>query len=220
MLNYFQSRAPITVKAYDMMEDLQIFFNTNLALSTESTNKFFEGDGEGLNRAEIKRVLDLFMLAFHNASEKLAKYMTPARQPAIHFLMECRIFNPARVVVLSHNVKDFSHIPPFDMVPEDEFQKYVTNLAPAAVAPGFDGNHDAIQLFWNSMGDRLPNMASIVLRYLNAISNSADAERSFSLYNMIVTNRRRSLSQKSIKALVYTLSCHVCYIPVLATLRQ
>ena len=142
------------------------------------------------------------MLVFHNASEKLAKYMMPAGQPAIHFLMECRIFNPARVVVLSHNVKDFSHIPHFDMVPEDEFQKYVTNLAPAAVAPGFDGNYDAIQQFWNSMGDRLPNMASIALRYLNAISNSADAERSFSLYNMIVTNRRRSMSQKSIKALV------------------
>ena len=53
------------------------------------------------------------------------------------------------------------------------------------------------------MGDRLPTMASIALRYLNAISNSADAERSFSLYNMIVTNRRKSLSQKSIKALVF-----------------
>ena len=49
MLNYFQSRAPITVKAYDMMEDLQIFFNTNLALSTESTNSL-----KGMGRALIE----------------------------------------------------------------------------------------------------------------------------------------------------------------------
>lgn len=60
-----------------------------------------------------------------------------------------------------------------------------------------------IDLFWNSMGDKLPNLAVLALKYKDAICNSTDAERSNSLYNLVVSERRRSLNEKTIKSLLF-----------------
>ena len=46
-------------------------------------------------------------------------------------------------------------------------------------------------------------MAALAKKYSNAVCNSADSERSFSLYSLILSSRRRSLSEKSIKALCF-----------------
>lgn len=52
------------------------------------------------------------------------------------------------------------------------------------------------------MNEKLPNMCSIAATYKDAVCNSADAERSNSLYN-ILTERRRSLKETSIQALLF-----------------
>ena len=53
------------------------------------------------------------------------------------------------------------------------------------------------------MADRLPRMFDIGKRYVNAVTNSADAERSFSLYNIILTCRRRSLTEEQLKYMCF-----------------
>ena len=58
-------------------------------------------------------------------------------------------------------------------------------------------------LFWNSKTDELPQLSKLAQKYIYALVNSADAERSFSLYNLVFSDRRRSLSEDNLKALVF-----------------
>ena len=53
------------------------------------------------------------------------------------------------------------------------------------------------------MSDKLPVMSAIAIKYKDAVCNSTDAERSNSIYNMILSERRRSLSEDTIKSLVH-----------------
>ena len=46
-------------------------------------------------------------------------------------------------------------------------------------------------------------MSKLAKRYVNAVVSSADAERSFSLYNIILDCRRRSLSEDSLKYICF-----------------
>ena len=59
------------------------------------------------------------------------------------------------------------------------------------------------QLMYHSFGealkDNMPNLYVLANTYMYAVTKSANAERSFSLYNLIVTPRRRYLSTQSIK---------------------
>lgn len=90
-------------------------------------------------------------------------------------------------------------IPNFASVPEREYDLYVNMLANAAVRT--TGSVD-IDLFWRSVQDRVPKLSELAMTYKDAVTNSADAERSNSIYNLVLSHRRRALSEKSIKALV------------------
>ena len=46
-------------------------------------------------------------------------------------------------------------------------------------------------------------MSRLALRYILGTVNSADAERSFSLYNLVHSDRRRSFGEKSLKQLLF-----------------
>ncbi|CAM5134733.1 unnamed protein product [Natator depressus] len=59
------------------------------------------------------------------------------------------------------------------------------------------------QVLWLSVKERIPNIAKLALNCINAVSNSAAAERSFSLYSLILSARRKSLSEKNLKALCF-----------------
>jgi hypothetical protein len=109
------------------------------------------------------------------------------------------------VCVLSHQLQDYRAVPGLSDVPPSEFDRYVNTLAPAAVsvAGGLWSIDNNVEFFWNSMSEKLPCMTCIARTYVNVVCNSADAERSNSLYNLIVDNRRRSLSEDSIKYLLF-----------------
>uniref|UniRef100_H3ACH5 DUF659 domain-containing protein n=1 Tax=Latimeria chalumnae TaxID=7897 RepID=H3ACH5_LATCH len=76
-LDFFQSDTPVTLKAYDRLEELAIHFCCN-------TN-----DAKDMNMTS----------AYEDAGGKLKKYLSGA-QPGIKFLKEVRIFNPARISLL------------------------------------------------------------------------------------------------------------------------
>ncbi|MGH0163410.1 UNVERIFIED_CONTAM: hypothetical protein FKN15_045159 [Acipenser sinensis] len=90
--NLFESNRPVAMKAFDFLEDLQICFVANKVLKLEVCS-FFEPFGD-LPFSKKKETLAIFEQAYQLAEEKLSKYMNAA-QPAIHFLRECRIFNPS-----------------------------------------------------------------------------------------------------------------------------
>ena len=160
--------------------------------------------------AEKKRVIAVFESAIENASEKLQKYIQSdnhqAGQPGILFLKQVRIFNPSNVPVLSKDVADYPDIPGMSEVPSEEFKKYTDILAPAAIQSANSGPQNQavdIKTFWPAMVEQLPTLSTLARKYIYAVINSADVERSFSIYNFIVTSRRRSLSLASIRALTF-----------------
>ena len=57
--------------------------------------------------------------------------------------------------------------------------------------------------FWNSVSSDVPHLTSLAKRYMYNCLNSADAERSFSIYNLVFSDRRRRCSEKKLKALVF-----------------
>ena len=53
--------------------------------------------------------------------------------------------------------------------------------------------------FWNSVSSDVPHLTSLAKRYMYNCLNSADSERSFSIYNLVFSDRRRRCSEKKIK---------------------
>lgn len=75
-------------------------------------------------------------------------------------------------------------IPGFTEVPSDEFDSYFKTLGPATLRASPSGMVD-LDVFWDDLQERLPMLSSLAKRDKDAISNSADAERSNSLYKLI-----------------------------------
>jgi len=198
-LDLFLSRQPVTLKCFEILEDLMIYFSVNQQFTLETCIDYFD-QAEDLNLQDRRSLLSSFGEAFELASEKLTKYLTPEGQPGIEFLKACRVFNPARVTIIPHGQANYLAIPGFSEVPAEEFKKYTDYIVPEAVQGSIPVN---IDLFWQSTVDSLPTLSKLAIRYKNAVTNSADAEQSFSLYNLIVQGRRRSLSPKNIKSLVF-----------------
>lgn len=93
--------------------------------------------------------------------------------------------------------EDLSSIPGFQDIPKEEINLYFTKFAPAAVRASelltqiYSGtackNHYLSCPGWQKDG----------------VTNSADVERSNSIYKLVLSSRRRSLSEPNIKALVF-----------------
>lgn len=197
LCDLFESNRPVTMKVVDLWEDLQVTFAANKELKEESCNHFFVPN---LPCAKKKETLAKFEQAYQLAEEKLSKYMDGA-QPAMQFLRECRVFNPRCVILFSED-EDLSSIPGFKEIPKKEIHLYFTKFGPAAVKASDSGVIDT-DLFWDSMQVPLSQLSRLAKRYKECVTNSADVERSNSIYKLVLSSRRRSLSEPNIKALVF-----------------
>ena len=130
-IDIFQSRRPLTLKAFDYLEDLQIFLTTHLELPYDSCVDFFN-DADDMPLMQKKELVNTFKEAFELAATKLQKYIDGA-QPGIHFLHQIRLFNPSRISILSRNKNDYDAIPLMPEVCDEEFYLYFDKLAPQAV---------------------------------------------------------------------------------------
>ena len=209
-IDVFQSRKPVTLKAFEALENLQIYFETNMALPLEAINHFFTEcpEGDEMTFQKKRAIKEIFMEAMENASEKLLKYLDlgAGGQPAINFLKEVRVFDPNSAPRMSQNLADYDHIPGMSDIPRTEFVKYLTKLCPDAITAANTGPQREsvnVTVFWASVKDEVPHLYQLACRYMNAVTNSADAERSFSLYNLILTPRRRSLSTTTLQQLAF-----------------
>ncbi|TDH05603.1 hypothetical protein EPR50_G00124200 [Perca flavescens] len=78
------------------------------------------------------------------------------------------------------SVASYKAIPGFTEVQSDEFDSYFKTLGPAAFRAAPSGVVD-LDVFWDGLQERLPVLSSLAKRYKDAVSNSADAERSNSI---------------------------------------
>ena len=56
--------------------------------------------------------------------------------------------------------------------------------------------------FWKGMSERIPDLAKIALEFVFVSVNSVDAERSFSVYKNVVSDKCHNLSDRSTAILV------------------
>jgi hypothetical protein len=144
-LEYFESQKSCTLLAIEKLEELQIFLETHSVLSQETSSRFVDAK---------QNLLLIFEEAMMVSADKLVKCLEDDKQdqPAIHFLKQCRIFNPSRVPVLPQRLTEYSAIPAFvETVPQDEFILYIDVLAPEAIRATVPPD-----LFWRGIQDRLP----------------------------------------------------------------
>ena len=130
----------------------------------------------------------------------MAKYLTTDGQPAAEYLKEVRVFDPAAVPRMSRDPSNYVNIPGFSEVPADEVRQYFEKFAPEVLVAAGSPESNA---FCKSVSPDLPQLSALAMRYKDTVTISADAERSFSLYNLVFSPRRRSLSNQSLVALVF-----------------
>ncbi|MGH0136888.1 UNVERIFIED_CONTAM: hypothetical protein FKN15_019565 [Acipenser sinensis] len=187
-----QIHKPVVTDVYDTLADLAIYLETHMS-ATPMEYSSFAANADNLPPGVKQALFQTMKQASEDTLEKLFKYQDGA-QPAMPFLKAARIFNPTKMCLISHERAAYdAAISGFMDVPEFELQLYHRTLVPAVLQNMEINLHD----FWASAANRVPKLAALALKYINSVTNSADAERSFSLYNLIVTDRRQGLSEES-----------------------
>ncbi|XP_017281833.1 uncharacterized protein LOC108241875 [Kryptolebias marmoratus] len=199
LLDIFQSRCPATTKLYNYLEDLPMNFDASKTLQYEACAQYFVD--HDLPLGTKKEILNAVEQAYNNAEDKLAKYMSHG-QPGINVFKEVRVFDPRHLAFMSSTVSSYTAIPGFSAVPQKEMDTCFTQLGPTALRASTYGMMD-LDVFWGGLQERLPVLSALARRYKNVIINSADAERSNSIYKLVLSSRRRSITNSHLKALVF-----------------
>ena len=84
----------------------------------------------------------------------------------------------------------------------DEFDSSFKTHGPAVLRAAPSGVVD-LDVFWDGVQERLPGLSSLAKRYKDAVSNSAGAGRTNSIYKLVLSNQRRSTTNQNLKALVF-----------------
>lgn len=130
--------------------------------------------------------------------------MDGGNQPGIAILKACRALNP-RMILLLHESKEFYDevIPTFKSVTNDEYLLYQTTVKQCIGDYSLLDSEKAASLFWQNNRTKLPTLFSIYSVVCKLSVNSADTERSFSRLKRILSKNRLSLSQESVRQLVF-----------------
>ena len=194
---FFSPFSPFDFKVWSSLQSLECTFYAGWITATQA-NSYIPQD---LDRNLRTALEDKYNQAFALVAAKLDKYVGPEGQPGVEFLQHVQFFHPAKVMLLPQ-VKDLTGVPELSTVPQNEIRRYTTQLGPDALrhAPT---THLDLELFWQSCCTEVPALARVAKRYIFSTINSADCERSFSLYNLLLSHRRRSLSEQSLRSLCF-----------------
>lgn len=132
--------------------------------------------------------------AFEAAREKLEKYIIHGKQPGLEFLRLIRAFDPKQIALVETDFNHFVKIIPDLKACKDEWLAFVKLSKEAGTKRDMD-----ICLFWSSVETRIPKIAKVAKSLLMIPTNSAEVERSFSKYNLILSADRRRLSPENLK---------------------
>jgi len=203
LLASFESRVPCVLDAYEKLEDLRILLETNCQLPDEACAQFF-ASATDMDTVTKTVIMQEFQAAFRLSAEKVEKYIDGG-QPGIKFVKACRILKPQNTVLLSRNKEDYHAIPGMSDIEVAEFVKYVDVIGLEAVrsSPVATVTLTDITTFWKSTSDRLPGLSRLAQMYIFSVTTSADAERSFSKYNQLLTPQRTRLAAETLRMLEF-----------------
>jgi hypothetical protein len=86
-----------------------------------------------------------------------------------------------------------------------EFVKYVDVIGPEAMRSSSVTRMTLtdVTTFWKSTAERLPGLSRLAQMYIFAVTTSADAERSFSKYNQLLTPQSTRLAAETLRMLEF-----------------
>lgn len=192
-LKLAEGQSPVTHKAYNNFRDLH---STLSAASHENWMQHLRS--EGFNLAEATNLQRTMKTCLSETASRVEKFIS-SNDSGWLFLKAIRAFDPNQLLALPSDLKNYVDIPglvhsPLLAAEWLIYRNVVVELQGEAC--------DNILTFWNRMHDRTPQLAVIASRYLCIPVNSVDAERSFSVYNNVVSNKRHNLTDTSTKHLV------------------
>jgi len=182
-----------THKAYNQVVQLGGYLRA--AADEDWANHLME---DGYQEAAARRIGAAVTATMGKAAEKAEKFLE-SKEPGWQFLRDIRVLDPNQLMSLSQDMSKYASIPGLDNTAAitAEWRMY------RSAVENLQGEESADVLrFWHAMKNQTPELANIAMRYLSMPVNSVDAERSFSAYNNIVTDKRHNLSESSTEMLV------------------
>lgn len=211
----------ISIYAQEFIYDLDFFQQQNKPIfpfiegRLEQLSSFIEGNiiaqnfGVDLDNLiaqlhfNLENFYNIFRSAFVVAYNKYAAHIP--QHPARPLFRACRIFDPLYIKIGNQindtsrrDIRQYSAIielknPPHELLHEWTIYCGSTN----ELINNIDNLHD----YWIGMQSTLPNLSKIALNYIWLPASSCSVERSFSMYNNLLSNDRQNLSLDSLKQL-------------------
>jgi uncharacterized phage-associated protein len=192
-LKLAEAQSPVTHKVYNQFRDLH---STLRAASQEDWMPQLRS--EGFDQTAATGLQRTMHLCLSEAANKVEKF-TSSTDPSWLFLKAIRVLDPNQLHTQSSEMRNYAEIPGFSHTPllAAEWLTYRTVVEELHNEPC-----DDVLAFWHGMHERTPQLALIAERYLCIPVNSVDAERSFSAYKNVVSDKRHNLTDTSTKHLV------------------
>lgn len=211
LMKHMEGQKPNVMGAIEKVNQQMDEFTFKASRAGEMVSFCFTPDfvSDHLSLLKQRELTKMMAEGYKRIADKFDKYFGPhGVQPALKFLQAMRVADPRNLQLIARDYGVYkNNLPGFTAVDRTEFHRYVQVLGPEAVKniiPNDDGDRTFdIGAFWNSMKREtmVPSVATYFQNRIRLICSSATVERSFSAYNLILSDHRRGLTCDKIRQL-------------------
>ncbi|CAF1093855.1 unnamed protein product [Brachionus calyciflorus] len=182
-------------EALEILKDLRVKneYQGNNFLATELYNDLNKLHCWHLANFETFKNDSSRLTLFQKSHEKLKKYLFDGAMPSMKLFKEARFLDPEQFKNLDQNFDNYARSIPNLKNCRTEWLLYLDILKETS----FENSFNIIE-FWLTNRKKIPSLFGIAEWLLFYPTNSADCERSISIYNKILTDDRNRLTKESI----------------------
>ena len=208
-IRLFESDLPLGCISLPYLENVFFEIVSQKELLADSLTEILDQITETFTSSEQLELIRKISTAALSAESKYLKYFGEnGCFPGLQYFKDVQFLVPSKSLSFSVTPKSLK-IPGISKVPEAEFLHYRAKARTFVSSPAgdtFESLKAEIQQvldFWMSVSDELPNLATIAKTYCFLLPSSASVERVFSYYNKLLTDERQTLSNDSIRELLF-----------------
>ena len=208
-IRLFESDLPLGCISLPYLENVFFEIVSQKKLLADSLTEILDQITETFTSSEQLELIRKISTAALSAESKYLKYFGEnGCFPGLQYFKDVQFLVPSKSLSFSVTPKSLK-IPGISKVPEAEFLHYRAKARTFVSSPAgdtFESLKAEIQQvldFWMSVSDELPNLATIAKTYCFLLPSSASVERVFSYYNKLLTDERQTLSNDSIRELLF-----------------
>ena len=189
-----ETSSPSAATIHGQLDNLYMMFEYGCSAGAEDWRPRTKEQLKELDENERDACSQLFQKTMANCSAKLQAVME--RHPSMELFKALPVFDPAKIAGLRKNIQDYVQLAPaLTLVSAEEWHRYVH-------MDKSDAEDVSPVEWWAAREDRMPALAPVAALYLHHPTTSVDVERLFSHYTMLLTQYRRSLTERNIKMML------------------